>query len=285
MKNNAKSLDRIHLIAIGLIVTGSFFAQIRAQDSGTWVQCTGEAAISNITAEEANSLALQRARQNAVEKACGVLVQSETLVRNFTMAGDFVHAISHGRVVEEKDLHWETESLPPERPGSPPGVLVRVSMNARVVSESGIADPSFSIRIGINKGEFRSGEEAVFTIKATRDCYVTVLNLAANDSVYVLFPNVIQKNNLLKAGDSLRIPDGGFKIRVATLPGHQKDSEVVQVIATKQAVTFFDKTDQAFGSGAVGTPRVAVTRLARVLACIPVSERAEDSKVYTVTDK
>lgn len=247
------------------------------------MRCTGEAVIRNITAEEAHRLALENARQDAVEKACGYSLQSESLVRNFSMAGDFVHAISHGRVVEEKDLKWETAALPADRPGRPPSPVIRVSMSARVVSETGSSDPGFTVSVEINKRDFRSGEDAVFVVKASRDCHVTVFNLAANDSVYVLFPNPVQSENFLRAGDRLRIPSDGYHIKVKTLPGHDKDSETVQVIATKRDITLFDESDEAFGSGVIGTPKVAVTRLARALAAIPVAERAEDAEIYTVT--
>ena len=285
MKTDVKDLGRTGLIVTVLFCMAWLSAMTRVQDEGVWVQCMGEAVIRNITAEEAHRLALENARQNAVEKGCGISLQSETWVNNFAMAGDFVRAISHGRVVEEKDLKWETASIPSDMPGRPPSLVVRVVMNARVVSESGVADPDFKISVEMNKREFRSGDEAVFNVSSTRDCYVTVLSLAANDSVYVLFPNAMQKNNGLKAGESIRIPDGGFKIRVMTLPGHTKDSEVVQVIATKQAVTIYDPADIAFGKGSVGTPRVAITKLARILAGISVSDRAEDSKIYTVSSK
>jgi hypothetical protein len=35
--------------------------------------------------------------------------------------------------------------------------------------------------------------------------------------------------------------------------------------------------------GAIETSKVAITKLARVIASIPISARAEDSEIYTVT--
>ncbi|MBN1895633.1 DUF4384 domain-containing protein [bacterium] len=255
-----------------------------AQDQGSWVESTGEAFIRNITAEEAYSLALQRARQDAVEKACGVSVQSETLVRNFMTAGDFVHAISQGRVVEEQIFRWEIVPIPADNPERPPGILARVFMNARVLSETGEEDPGFRIGLEMEKREFRSGDKTAFWVQASKDCHATVLCLAANDSVYVLFPNPMQSENFLKAGERIRVPANGF-ITVSTLPGHSKDSEVVLALATKQNVRFFHETDADDEPGAVGTPKFAAMKLARILAGIPKSERAEDSKVYTVTSE
>jgi len=282
MKTNQNKICR-NMISLFSLAVFSAGAQVR--DPGVWVSCTGEAFVRNITVEEAHQLALQRARQDAVEKACGISVQSETLVKNFMTAGDFVHAISQGRVVEEKDLQWETVSIPGDRPDRPPVIMVRVAMNARVLSESGEPDPNFKISLIMYKREFRSGDEAVFRIQASRDCHVTLLSLAANDSVYVLFPNVVQKDNFLKAGEIIKIPETGFKIRVATLPGHVKDSEVVMAIATKKNVRFFEEEDMDPKPGSIGTPRFAALKLARILSSIPKSERVEDSKVYTVTSE
>jgi len=271
------------MISLFFLTVFSAGAQVRGP--GVWVSCSGEAFVRNITVEEAHNLALQRAMQDAVEKACGIAVQSETLVKNFMTAGDFVHAISQGRVVEEKDMQWETVSIPADKPDRPPVIMVRVTMNARVLSETGEADPNFRISLIMDKREFLSGEEAVFQIQAARDCHVTLLNLAANDSVYVLFPNNVQKDNFLKAGEIVKIPEGGFKIRVATLPGHARDSEVVMAIATKQNFRFFEESDMDPKPGSVGTPRFAALKLARILSGIPKSERVEDLKVYTVTSE
>ncbi|HDQ44949.1 MAG TPA: hypothetical protein ENN17_05535 [bacterium] len=154
-------MNRRSIVSIVLVV---FHAALFGQGPGQWVACSGEAAVQNITTEEAQALALRRARHDAVERVCGVLLQSETLVKDFMTAGDFIHTISYGEVVEEKDVQWETETLPSDRPGSPPVIVLRVSMNARVVSREGKPDPSFRISLKLNKTSFQSGEEAIIRV-------------------------------------------------------------------------------------------------------------------------
>ncbi|MCJ7813058.1 hypothetical protein MUP95_07065 [bacterium] len=81
------------IISIILVVINS---TVFGSEPGQWVACSGEAAVQNITVEEAQVLAMKRARIDAIEKVCGVSLQSETLVKDFMTTGDFIHAISYG---------------------------------------------------------------------------------------------------------------------------------------------------------------------------------------------
>lgn len=253
-----------------------------------WVECMGEAVIQNITHEEAQLAAKRKARLDAVEKVCGIRLQSETLVKDFILAGDFIHSISYGQVVEEKNIQWETENIPSQDGSSPPVILLKMTMQARVAISEDKPDPSFRIESTINRSTFQSGDEVVITIQATQDCYITLFNIAANDSVYILFPNEhFSTPGFLKSGKKYEIPNkrdrkSNMSIRVAPLQGHKKDTEVVKIVATKKEIKFpyhFKKLNQ---SGLIGTPKVAVRQVARWLVSIPVSERAEAAMMYTI---
>lgn len=258
-----------------------------SQPEERWVECSGEAVVQNITNEEAQVIAKRRARRDAIEKVCGIQLQAESLVQDYVLAGDFIHAIAYGHVVEEKNLSWETETLPPENPSTPPVILLRLTMNAKVIPINDMPDPYFKLNLNLNRNVFQSGDEVILRVKSTKDCYITVLNLAADDSVYVLFPNISQRDNFIDAEKSVEIPskaerESGFHIRVRNLPGHKKDTELVTVIATKQKLNILDELESRHGFGTMGTPRMAMTRLARSLSGIPVSERAEASVIYEI---
>jgi hypothetical protein len=257
------------------------------QTPGRWVQCSGEAAIHNITNEEAQVLAKRQARRDAIEKACGITLQSETLVRDFMSAGDFIQSISYGRVVEEKDVQWRTESVPSKEPGNPPLLVLHVDMSARVAVDTGKPDPSFKVNLKMNRTVFQSGDEVILKVKATQDCYLSVLNLGADDTVRVLFPNKWQRESFVPAQKEIEIPDkpsrqSGLHIRVANLPGHRSDNEMVKVIATKQQMDILSEADFGSGFGLMGTPKMAVDKLMRWLTEIPVSDRAEATVIYMV---
>ena len=279
----------IHKINLFICILFIFISSsLFAQDNEKWVTCTGDAAIQNISSEEAKILALRNARINAIEKVCGVSMQAETMVKDFQLAGDFIHSISYGQIVEEKDKRWDTISMPANDPNDPPVLIYKVTMQAKVVSREEKPDPSFKINLKLNRTTFQSGDEVVFKIKATQDCYLTIFNIGADDTVRVLFPNSLENNNFINKAATIQVPGKTFQktgkcyIKVRTLSGCKKNSEVVKVIATKQRIDFIDEMDLSSAFSSVGTPKMALPKLARWLSQIPVSERAEASAVYTV---
>lgn len=261
-----------------------------SQSKGQWVQCTGEAAIQNISNAEAQVIAKRQARLDAIEKVCGVQIQAETFVKDFMLAGDFIHSLAYGHIVEEKDPKWRTETLAPSNPSEPPIIVLKLSMLAKVIPINEKPDPTFKVKLKLNRNSFESGDEVIFDIKSTKDCYLTIINLAANDSVYVLYPNKYHSNNYIESKKTFIFPSkidrkSGFHVRVSTLPGHKKDTEIVKLIATKKKVDFLYDLEIANGFGLMGTPKMAITQLAHRLSEIPVSERAEATVMYIVNSK
>jgi len=262
-------------------------APVFCQPGGKWVRCSGEALVQNISNEEAQVIAHRRARLDAIEKVCGVSLQSESMVHNFVLAGDFIHTISYGNVVEEKDQSWSTETIPADNPAKPPVIVMRLTMSARVIPIDEKPDPGFSLDVTLNRTAFQAGDEVIINIRSTRDCYITVLNLASNDSVYILYPNFVRENNFITANTMTEIPnkidrDAGLRFRVTNFAGHKTDSELIKVVATKKKLMFASDINMTGGFGLMGTPRAAVTKLARWLSGIPISERAEATVMYTV---
>jgi len=279
-----------HFLAVYLILVAVYSIPVQSQTKAQWITCTGEALIQNISNEEAQVIAKRKARLNAIEKVCGVQLQAESLVKDFMLAGDFIHSIAYGHVVDEKNMQWQTESIPPEDPSAPPVIKLTVTMEAKVKPVEDNPDPSFKVNLQLNRKSFDSGDEVIFTISSTRDCYITIINLAANDSVYVLYPNTYHKDNLITSKEKLIFPsrsdrESGFHVRVSALQEHKKDTEIVKVIATKKKVDFLFDIAKTDGFGVMGTPKMAMTRLARRLSEIPVSERAEATEMYTVYNK
>lgn len=277
-----KKIIHAFLLFFALIAFGSMISS-NAQDDGIWVDCGGEVVLHHLSMKDAQILAKRQARREAIEKVCGIALQSETLVNNFVNAGDFIHAISYGNVVQERNIEWKTETIPNQDTTQPPLVVLRLSMQVRVLPVDDAPDPGFKISANANRMVFQNGEEIYFKIQSTKDCYITVFNLAADDSVYVLFPNTLQSEHFLKADTLFEIPSAvnrknGYRFKVATLPGHMRNAESITVIGTKDKVPFWDNV----ATDNVGTPRVAMTKLTRWLSEIPVSQRAEASFSYSV---
>ncbi len=277
-----KRIIHICLFFLSLTAFGSMI-HVNAQDDGIWVDCSGEVVLHHLSMKDAQVLAKRQARREAIEKVCGIALQSETLVNNFVNAGDFIHAISYGNVVHERNIAWETETIPNQDPSQPPLVVLRLSMQVQVVPVEEAPDPGFRLTAKANRHVFQSGEQIYFKIQSTCDCYITIFNLAADDSVYVLFPNSIEPEHFFQADTLIEIPSmanrkDGYQFKVATLPEQFKHSETITIIGTKHKVPFWDDV----ATQNVGTPRVAMTKLTRWLSEIPISQRAEASFAYSV---
>ena len=254
--------------------------------AATTITTTGEVYLANITPEEAQSLAVKRARTDAIEQVCGVKVQAETLVKNFVMQADFIHQVAYGRIIGEKVLRWELKVDQPS-PLKPPGLTLQVTMELQVLPEKSEPDPSYKAKVWLNKSVFQSGEEMVVYVNASKDSYLTVLNFTADDSVTLLYPNLLRHDNKIAADRDYEIPareDRGdlMKFQVATLPDHKQDTEAIKVICTRSPVNLLSEAKARGNYGVMESTKFAVTEVARLLAAIPPRERAEDTAIYQI---
>ena len=259
--------------------------RVTASD-GKVVTSTGVAAIANLTPEEAQNQALRRARHNAIEKVCGVSVQAETFIHNNMLAADFIHSVSYGRIIDEEILSWDAD-VTRESKRRPPSVAYRVTIKARVKPEKGKPDPYYQVNVKLNKKVYRSGDEMIIRVKATKPSYISVLNFAADGSVILLYPNRLRKNNYVKALKRYEIPSKAdrndvLKLQVSTLPGHTKDTEFIKVIATRQPIHLLDGLLTQGRYGVMDTVNLAAVEIARLVSAIPLKDRAEQTVFYDI---
>ena len=250
------------------------------------VTATGEAPLANCTPEEAQKDALQKARLSAVEKACGVKLQAESFVRDFYLLGDFIHAISYGHIISEEITSWKVE-VEQKNPRTPPTLTCLVTIKASVLQEKGNPDPSYQAKVRLNKKVYQSGDEMIITVNVTKPSYITVLNFTADDRVILLFPNRIRRDNRMDAGREYQIPsaadrEGVLRLQVSTLPEHKKDTEFIKVIATSKPINLLQGLSLKGQYGVMDTVNLAVTEIARLIAAIPVQDRAEDTAAYQI---
>mgnify|MGYP005638665123 FL=1 len=98
-------------------------------------------------------------------------------------------------------------------------------------------DPSFNVKVRTNKkntnnqDEYQIGEMITFFISVEKDCFLTLLDINPGGKITVLFPNKYQKNNFVRAGETIQIPPSqhkkfGFEVK----PPHGE--ERLKAIAT-----------------------------------------------------
>ena len=118
-----------------------------------------------------------------------------------------------------------------------------VTIKVLVGKQKSMKDSAFQIESNLNREYFKNGEEMELSVKSSKDCYLTILNICSNDSVYVIFPNEYRKNNFVKSGETFQLPNSkdkeiGLYFPVNLLPNKKDDVEMIKVIATKKKVDF-----------------------------------------------
>lgn len=217
----------LFLVAAMCLIVGS-----SAHAEEQHVTTSGSCAIAGMTAEEAQGLALRRARSAAVEQAAGVSVTSSTLVTDGHLAGDFIKSFSQGYIVRES-VSWEPVGQYQPDPSKPPIIEYRVKLDA-TVEVPDTARPNLGLSAELNQHIYRAHKDKlVFTIRAAAPARVAVFNITADDQVVMLYPEARQPVLNVGNGRALTLPDleVGGDLLVSTLPGHKRDTEALLVAA------------------------------------------------------
>ncbi len=93
----------------------------------------------------------------------------------------------------------------------------------------------FQIKLATAKESFLLDELVTFTITAERSCYVQLFDIGASGKIHLLFPNKLQPNNFIKAGETIRIEN----IKASPPAG----METVKAIATLDSVSLGEMVD------------------------------------------
>lgn len=81
---------------------------------------------------------------------------------------------------------------------------------------------------------YRLGDSVQFFVEANKNCYITLLDIGTTGKTQIIFPNNFQRNNYIKAGDTIVIPQkiDNFDFKVTGKRG----KEVIKVIATMERI-------------------------------------------------
>jgi hypothetical protein len=158
-----------------------------------------------------------------------------------------------------------------------------ITIKVKVDKQKGEKDPAFQITANLNRQYYKNGEEMELSVKSSKDCYLTILNICSNDSVYVLFPNKYKKDNFIKSGELFQLPNSndkkmGVYFPINLLPNKREDIEMIKVIATRQKIDFFS----VYSLSAYGTYQSALKDLQMWLLKIPRNEIEEIDLQYFI---
>ena len=251
-----------------------------------WVEATGEAVVENITPDEARQTAINRARISAIESKTGVRVHGSTIVKDYQLLADMVQTLSQGYITDEKIIKWE-QGLFQESQDKAPLTTYKVQLSA-CVAGVGEKDPYFKVDAKLNKPVFIEGDEAVITVKTSRDAYLHIFNLTADDRISPIAPSTTLPIIPVKANKEFKFPPEGFGLLMSVIKDKKRSSECFIIVATKEPYDFISSPlageDRVRGEDVRGKS-MTVPEFYKNIIKIPSNPKAEEMLVYEVVAK
>jgi hypothetical protein len=214
-------------------------APVRAASSPQeiWVEAEGVVAMGQeTTLEAAQRGSLDAARRAALEQAVGTFVRSSSVVRNFQLADDLIHAVVRGVIVEEKILK---RGVSDGQDGH--GAVYQTRIKAKVRGIPAERRGNFAVTARMNRALFNEGDEVELRITPTEDAYLYIFNVGPDEHITVLAPNSYEAETPLRASKEYVFPSETLlsrkvKLKTWLLPGATKSSEKIKVVVTRQPV-------------------------------------------------
>ena len=206
-----------------------------------WYEVMGTSSLENQTLEQARRKAEDIACREAIEHFSGVQVSSsssyvlgESERMDVDKYSQIINSVSAGSILEKMPISQKLVD------GS---FDIEVKIKVKVGQQKGKADPKFKLKSSLDREYYKHGEEMTISVTPSMDCYLNILNFSSNDSVYILFPNTLLKNNFIRSGQTFLLPseenrERGIRFRVGLLPGKEEDLEMIKILATKENIPF-----------------------------------------------
>src|SRR3989338_4360339 len=274
-------MNFLNFFSVSLCVLCVLCGKLVFASDCNWVESTGEAVVENITPDEARQLAINRARISAIESKTGVRVHGSTIVKDYQLLADMVQTLSQGYITDEKIIKWE-QGLFQESQDKAPLTTYKVQLSA-CVAGVGEKDPYFKVDAKLNKPVFIEGDEAVITVKTSRDAYLHIFNLTADDRISPIAPSTTLPIIPIKANKEFKFPPEGFGLLMSVIKDKKRSSECFIIVATKEPYDFI--SSPLVGEGRVRAESMTVPEFYKNIIKIPSNAKAEEMLVYEVVAK
>ncbi|MBT4382923.1 MAG: DUF4384 domain-containing protein [Candidatus Marinimicrobia bacterium] len=246
-----------------------------------WYEVMGTSSLENQTLEQARRKAEDIACREAIEHFSGVQVSSsssyvlgESEHMDVDKYSQIINSVSAGSILEKMPISQKLVD------GS---FDIEVKIKVKVGQQKGKADPKFKLKSSLDREYYKHGEEMTISVTPSMDCYLNILNFSSNDSVYILFPNTLLKNNFIRSGETFLLPseenrERGIRFRVGLLPGKDEDLEMIKILATKENIPF-----TALSSiSTIGTYESTATDIIGWIMDIPRDKMTESTLQYWI---
>lgn len=147
--------------------------------------------------------------------------------------------------------------------------------------EPPLLDVPLRIAVWTDKQEYRVGESAVIYFNTNLDCYLTLVDFAADGSVFIIYPNRFSRSNRVQGGATYRIPglNDGYDFRAALPVGVDRLKAVATLEPKEFTTTDFDWDEATF---AEVRPEVATRGFEIIATTVKEEERGEAEVVFRI---
>jgi len=205
---------------------------------------------SEISENEACSLAKERAKLKALEKVLGQTISSDEMENCSEVDGktscernQFFLSSFNGDITGLKELDREVTR---ERISSGEEISIcKIKIRSNVKKTTNTLDSSFDFNVKLNEKNFRDGEELKIDIELNKPFYLTVFQVLPYEKkdyqVYKLFPNELEPNNYLK-DNSFNLPKNAkYQIYFPEISNKNSVDEYLVFVASEDNVKWLEK--------------------------------------------
>ncbi len=257
-----------------------------------WIKIDGERHYDgSIAPDDARQKLLGILRNEAVNKKVGTTVEITTLLTDLMVAENdetfeqtawsgFFRSTVSGVITDE---NYEDSMVPDSD-----GYNMKMTLNAFVEPVTGQRDPGFYMDTRLNTNMLKEGQKLVISVKPSKDAYLYIINLMADNNAMLMYPNDYMKDNFIPAGSELIVPDPEMQkfisFRVGTMPGQPITSESIYIICTKEKVPKIDNLPKiGLSLQTFSGKSKNFVELQRWLTGIPLDQRTEKALIYHVS--
>jgi len=272
------------VLLFSVLTTMSCLAQ--APSFPQWVKGYGSAVGTDMAVTR--TVAINRAEADALRQA-GIELRA-TEFRRKTESGDevtdfysqFAESSTRGLILEERNVFVH-------RPVSIGDGLdeyrIDVELEANIVVQNGEPDPGFHVQLESDRESYDENEPVHLMITSSRSGYLVLFHIA-NDSLALLLPNAVTRQNYIRADTTFIFPPNeNYSLAMWVNPGRKASDETFVAVVTLENIPFA-KPDRMMITGRQLDLRQDLrTSYAKWLHKIPADRRTSDWKVLQVTKK
>lgn len=219
-----KTILTIITLLIGLIVYAGDSELIKN------VHASGTCEISNITPEQAQQIALDDARRNAIEKATGIHITTASIVSNGRLTADYIKATSAGYIINEQQS-WHDIKRYEDNGKTVLVYMVEIDADVYIPQDKQTSPLTLDFPSTV-----LSGSAASLKIESSKDVHIAIFNVTSNDNVTMISPNNIDDYMSIKGGQSIVFPDkhSNYDMIFTNRDNHKEDTELFIIVAWAQ---------------------------------------------------